>query len=130
MNAKLLKIGVYLAGIALIVASLIYFLDPFLSAMDVARDARLKIDIASVSMSLAVYKDRNGTLPSTSQGLEALVARPSGNPVPKDWQQLMANVPTDAWGNAYRYERPGKHHPESFDLYTTGGPHRKVAGNW
>ena len=29
-------------------------------------------------------------------------------------------VPIDSWGHPYVYEFPGKHNPESYDLYSLG----------
>jgi general secretion pathway protein G len=30
------------------------------------------------------------------------------------------NLLIDPWGNAYRIEAPGKHHPEGYDLWSSG----------
>ncbi len=130
MNVKLIKIGLCLTGIALVLASLIYFLNPFQTALERAQIEKVRVDLYAISQSLTAYKDLNGFLPSTSQGLEALTTKPSGDPMPKNWFQLMSEVPTDPWGNTYKYTLPGKHNPKGFDIYSTGGPSGKVMGNW
>ena len=130
MNKKWMKAGLCLTLIALGLAIWIHFQHPFRTAIEWGQLAKLHSDISFISQSLLSYKDCNGCFPSTSQGLAALVTKPAGNPTPKDWRQLFTHVPIDAWGNAYRYEQPGKHHPQGFDLYTTGGPRGEVMGNW
>ena len=125
-----MKVGLCLTGIALVLASLIYFLNPFPTAIEQAEIAKIGADISGISQSLMTYKQMNGFLPSTSQGLEALVTKPSGDPMPENWYQFWERLPVDPWGNAYRYEQPGKHHPKGFDVYTTGGPRRRIIGNW
>jgi general secretion pathway protein G len=76
----------------------------------------------------------NGFLPTTEQGLQALVTRPATDPKPTQWHQMLEQVPLDPWQTPYVYENPGKHNPNSFDLYSAG-PDRKPGtdddiGNW
>ena len=117
-------------GFALVLAGLIYFLNPFPTALEQAELVKAKADVSSISGSLVTYRSLNGFFPSSSQGLEALVIKPLGDPMPKKWFQFMAYIPVDPWGNPYRYEQPGKHNPKGFDVYSTGGPRSKVVGNW
>lgn len=45
----------------------------------------------------------------------------------------VAEIPADPWGQSYRYERPGRFHPEAFDVYSVHGNSRNPAvwiGNW
>lgn len=59
-----------------------------------------------------------GRYPTSSEGLEALVAAGSGA---EDWNgpYLKKNeIPLDPWGNPYLYESPGKH--GDYDLYSLG----------
>ncbi|MFC1597311.1 DUF2961 domain-containing protein [Planctomycetota bacterium] len=42
-------------------------------------------------------------------------------------------IPADPWGQSYRYEHPGRFHPEGFDVYSVHGNSRNPAlwiGNW
>jgi type II secretion system protein G len=41
--------------------------------------------------------------PTTGQGLEALVERPTVEPLPEDWARIAIQVPLDPWRQAYRY---------------------------
>ena len=120
MNAKSRKVGLCLVVTALVLASLIYFLDPFQTALERGQTEKVRADLNAISQGLVTYKDLNGFLPSTSQGLRALVTKPPGDPAPAHWLQLMSKVPTDSWGHAYQYVQPGKHNPDGFDLYSTG----------
>lgn len=77
-------------------------------------------DIKAISAALEMYRLDNGSYPSTQQGLAALVARPTGNPVPRNWNKdgYLKQLPNDPWGNEYLYLSPGQH--GAFDLYSLG----------
>jgi general secretion pathway protein G len=94
---------------------------------------RVKSDIEAIGVQLKLYQAMNGFLPTTAQGLQALVTQPATDPKPLLWRRLLDKVPTDPWGKPYFYVQPGKHHP-GFDLYSAG-PDRKPdtdddIGNW
>jgi general secretion pathway protein G len=127
----LLEIMLVVTIIALLLASAIY---AFKDKLGFAQDTRTQADIQSISTALMVYQGTNGFLPTTEQGLKALVTRPDSEPRPKQWRQAFSKVPLDAWGSEYLYIQPGKHNPSSFDLYSAG-PDRKPdtaddVGNW
>ncbi len=60
--------------------------------------------------------------PTTAQGLDALREPPPDLPDPTKWQgpYLDSAVPLDPWGRPYQYEYPGKHDPESPDIWSVG----------
>lgn len=65
-----------------------------------------KIQIASLEQALQDYYLSNNYYPHTSQGLEALVKKPSVGKVPNSWQGpylKSSTVPKDPFGNPYRY---------------------------
>ncbi len=72
-----------------------------------ARVKTTKSQIKLIENALDLYKLDNYTYPTTDQGLEALIAKPSGSPEPKNWKSggyLKGNkLPTDAWGNEFVY---------------------------
>ena len=78
---------------------------------DDARIAAAKQDIASLLQALKLYRLDNGAYPSTEQGLRALLAKPTIEPIPPNWKQggylERSNVPKDPWGNDYKYLNPG-----------------------
>ena len=58
-----------------------------LGNLEKANFGRASVDIKTISTSLELYKAENYSYPSTDQGLEALVAKPSGDPEAKNWRQ-------------------------------------------
>lgn len=85
-----------------------------------ARIGVAKTQLRNVSNALDLYKLDNFNYPSTEQGLEALVSKPSGSPEAKNWNKdgYLPNVPVDPWGNEYQYVSPGSEGP--YDLYSFG----------
>ncbi len=67
-----------------------------------------------------MYKLDNFNYPSTSQGLQALVTPPSGQPNAKNWKPggYIEKLIMDPWGNPYQYLNPGSH--GSLDIYSFG----------
>lgn len=76
---------------------------------DEARVIAAKQDIASVMQALKLYKLDNQRYPTTEQGLQALVSKPTTPPVPSNWKTsgYLDKLPTDPWGNPYQYLFPG-----------------------
>jgi len=77
--------------------------------------ARAQID--AFEKALESYRLDTGHLPTTEQGLAALMTQPSG--VPK-WHgpYLKKAVPPDPWGQPYQYKQPGEH--GDFDILSWG----------
>ncbi len=90
-----------------------------------ARGTAAKSDIQSISNALDLYKLDNPIYPSTDQGLEALVSKPSGYPEAKNWNPngYLKRLPQDPWGNEYQYVSPGSN--GAFDLYSLGADSRE-----
>lgn len=86
-----------------------------------ARIVKAKQDIRTIESTLNLYKLDNYALPSTDQGLEALVKKPSIEPLAPNWKQggYLPRLPKDPWGKDYLYMNPGMHGGD-FDLYTLG----------
>ena|SRR3990167_5841 len=96
-----------------------------------ARMVAAKQDILSIQNALSLYKLDNGFYPSTEQGIDALVHKPSGAPTPGNWSGYLKKVPIDPWQNPYHYAHPGKH--GSIDIWSDGPPDAnspKAVGNW
>lgn len=104
---------------------------------DKARQAKARQDIRALESALNMYKLDNYNYPSTDQGLEALVERPSGTPEPRNWKKggYLDRLPTDPWGNPYQYLNPGVH--GEIDIMSLGADGRPGGqdsnadiGNW
>lgn len=117
----LFEIMLVLGIISVLVGSAIYLLS---SNIDVAKEQRVDADFQAITTQLKTYEMMNYVYPTTEQGLDALVKRPSIEPQPRKWKRLLESVPLDPWGNPYQYRNPGKINPEGFDLYSLG-PDRK-----
>ena len=70
-----------------------------------ARQERARHDIRTLESQMEMYRLDNHRYPTTDQGLEALVERPTSEPEPPNWKEggYMRSVPTDPWGNPYEY---------------------------
>ena len=80
------------------------------NVLDRADDARVtaaKTDIANLAQSLKLYKLDNQRYPTAQQGLQALLAKPSIDPVPVNWKPYLEKLPNDPWGRPYQYLNPG-----------------------
>ena len=104
---------------------------------DKARVVKAKQDIRALESALEAYRLDNFYYPSTQQGLEALVQKPSGDPQAKNWKPggYMPRLPKDPWGNPYQYLQPGA--KGEFDLFTLGADNKpggegtdSDVGNW
>lgn len=112
----LFEIMLVLGIIAVLVGSAIYML---VGNIDVAKEQRVDSDIEAISMQLRTYEMLNYRMPTTEQGLKALVNQPTTEPRPRRWKQLMKTVPVDPWGNEYVYRNPGKG-GAAFEIYSLG----------
>jgi len=94
-----------------------------MSRPDEARAVAARQDIAQIVQALKLYRLDNFRYPTTAQGLQALVARPTAEPLPQRWQGYLDKLPRDPWGNAYQYLSPGvKGEVDVFTLGADGKP--------
>jgi general secretion pathway protein G len=88
-----------------------------------ARQTKARMQIESLETALRLYKLDNGYYPSTDQGLNALVQKPSTGRIPNRWRDGgyldKGQVPADPWGNPFIYLSPGIHNKD-FDLSSNG----------
>ena len=89
-----------------------------LSRPDTARVQAAQTDLRALSQTLEIYRLDNFQYPSSEQGLESLIDRPSGVPEPKNWnpEGYLKKLPTDPWGSPYLYEKAGS----SYSLISLG----------
>jgi general secretion pathway protein G len=84
---------------------------------DKARVAKAKHDITALESALDLYRLDNYAYPTTDQGLEALVNKPSDA---KNWKEggYIKKLKKDPWQNDYLYMSPGEH--GEIDIYSLG----------
>lgn len=81
---------------------------------------QLDADFRSFESALAMYKLNAGAYPTTEQGLEALVEKPTVAPLPRRWACVMSKLNPDTWGNAYQYRFPSHDNPPKPELFSKG----------
>ncbi|GAM54680.1 general secretion pathway protein G [Vibrio ishigakensis] len=83
-------------------------------------------DIVALENALDMYKLDNGVYPTTDQGLDALVTRPTGSPEPRNYRNdgYIRRLPSDPWGNDYQYLSPGDN--GNIDVFTLAQMAKRV----
>ncbi|MFO0509867.1 MAG: type II secretion system major pseudopilin GspG [Gammaproteobacteria bacterium] len=107
--------------VVVIIGLLAAFIVPrVMGRVDEARVTKTRTDIQALETALAMYRLDTARLPSTDQGLKALVTKPDDTTV-RNWKPggYLARVSTDPWGNEYRYAYPGSRGRE-YDLWSMG----------
>jgi general secretion pathway protein G len=76
---------------------------------DDARITAARQDIATLMQALKLYKLDNQRYPTTEQGLQALVSKPTSGPAANGWKNggYVDKLPKDPWGGQYQYLSPG-----------------------
>ena len=120
--------------IIIIIALMAVLLPNIRRAMGDANAGTATMYINKLAGDLALYEATNGFPPTTAQGLNALIVKPSSEPIPRKWSQREEKLELDPWGQPYQYEYPGKHNKNGFDIYSSG-PDRQPGtdddiGNW
>lgn len=80
------------------------------NVLDRADDARVtaaRTDVNNLMQALKLYRLDNQRYPTAEQGLQALVTRPTTQPVPPNWRPYLDRLPADPWGRPYQYLNPG-----------------------
>ena len=80
------------------------------NVLDRADDARVtaaRTDVNNLMQALKLYRLDNQRYPSSEQGLQALVAKPTVGATPPNWKPYLDKLPNDPWNNAYQYLNPG-----------------------
>jgi len=87
-----------------------------------AKPQKAAIDINQIGLALDMYAADNGDYPTSEQGLQALIRKPTSPPEPMNWNGPYVK-PTnflDPWGVQYIYEYPSTHEGYDYDLYSYG----------
>lgn len=78
-----------------------------LDRADDARATAARTDVNNLTQALKLYRLDNLRYPTTEQGLQALVARPTTGPQAPNWKPYLEKLPLDPWGQPYQYLHPG-----------------------
>lgn len=85
--------------------------------------AATRTDIeGTIAVALDLYELDNGAYPSSEQGLRALAEAPVSGSTPGNWNgpYVKKAIPNDPWGNPYKYQCPGRHNRNGYDLWSVG----------
>lgn len=130
----LIEIMVVLIILGLLVAAVA---PQILGRTDQAKVTVAGQDIRTLEQAFDMYKLDNHNYPSTDQGLQALVTKPSGFPESRNWnpEGYIKTLPKDPWGNEYVYVAPGVNGP--YDVFSYGADNQEGGegydadiGNW
>jgi general secretion pathway protein G len=88
--------------------------------IDEARVTKARNDLRLYESALDMYRMDNFRYPTTDQGLQALVSKPS-DPSIKNWRPegYVKQLVQDPWNRDYVYQSPGTN-GAPYDLYTLG----------
>jgi general secretion pathway protein G len=134
LGFTLIEVMVVIAIIG-IMATLI--VPQIMSKPNEARVIAAKQDINSLVQALKLYRLDNSRYPTTEQGLSALVAKPTSEPIPQNWNPngYVDRQPKDPWGFAYQYSNPGTR--AEIDVFSLGADNKPGGtgfdadlGNW
>ena len=134
LGFTLIEVMVVIAIIG-IMATLI--VPQIMSKPNEARVIAAKQDINSLVQALKLYRLDNSRYPTTEQGLSALVAKPTSEPIPQNWKPngYVDRLPKDPWGFAYQYSNPGAR--AEIDVFSLGADNKPGGtgfdadlGNW
>jgi len=95
------------------------------NVLDRAEDARVtaaRTDVNNLMQALKLYKLDNQRYPSSEQGLDALVHKPTAGTPPPNWKNYLEKLPNDPWGHPYQYANPGV--KGEVDVYSFGADGR------
>jgi general secretion pathway protein G len=100
----LIELMVVLAIIGVLAALIV---PNVLGRADDARVTAARTDVGNLMQALKLYKLDNQRYPSSAQGLQALITKPTTEPLPGNWKPYLEKLPTDPWGRAYLFMNPG-----------------------
>jgi len=89
-----------------------------LERADDARVTAARTDVNNLMQALKLYKLDNQRYPTSEQGLQALVAKPTVGAIPPNWKPYLDKLPNDPWGRSYQYANPGL--KGAIDIYSFG----------
>ncbi len=101
------------------------------SRIEDAKVTAAKVQIKNFEDALKLFYLDNNFYPSTEQGLQALVQKPTTGQIPKDWRAdgylETSKVPLDPWGNSYVYLSPGPN-GQPYEIISYGSSGKQGGG--
>lgn len=127
----LIEIVIVLTILAILGGSAIYLLK---GLPESAKETRVEGDLKAIGLALMSYEQRAMRMPTTEQGLNALVEKPTLEPLPERWSAVMEELPKDPWLQEYKYVYPAVKSKKPYDLWSLGKDGKDNTGdeigNW
>lgn len=89
-----------------------------LSYLGSSKTKTAQLQITSFADALDLYRLDNQGLPTTAEGLKALVEKPANATGWNGPYLSQSRIPQDPWGKDYQYAAPGQH--GEYDLFSLG----------
>jgi general secretion pathway protein G len=83
-----------------------------------AKVTAARTDVSNLMNALKLYRLDNGRYPTTDQGLDSLVNKPTTDPIPGNWKPYLDKLPADPWQHPYQFANPGTH--GEIDVFSFG----------
>jgi general secretion pathway protein G len=115
--------GIALVSLVVPAAALFFLNTSLLQKRRFLEDAAketIKGDEMTISIGLDAYRAAAGSYPTTEQGLDALLQKPTTSPIPKRWFSILSELPRDPWKQPYKYRHPAMKSKKGYDLYSVG----------
>jgi len=98
----------------------------FMGRVEQAKITKAKAQIKNFEAALDLYRLDNGEYPSTEQGLQALIEKPTTGKIPCCWREggylkNVSKIPKDPWNHDYVYLCPGTKGPYDIISYGADG---------
>jgi general secretion pathway protein G len=93
-------------------------------------DVAALCDLSAMKTAIDAFQVDTGRYPKGTNGLLELLQKPPGA---TNWHgPYLEKIFQDPWGHVYRYDSPGKHNTDAYDLWSLGGPPRPNTplNNW
>jgi general secretion pathway protein G len=121
---SLLEVLIVLAILALLVAIVAPRL---LKSRSKANESVTKLTMTQIEESLKQFKVDFDRYPTTEEGLEILLKKPSDDVLAAKWSgpyfdEDVVTLPVDAWGYPFKYELPTEQETQSFPIIKSPGP--------
>lgn len=98
----------------------------FLSRTEDAKRSSAVTAISSFRLAIDLYSADNGKVPTSEQGLQALISPPSTAKKQENYLKDVTVVPKDPWQNDYVYKAPGEN-GRDYEIISPG-PNGKIDG--
>jgi general secretion pathway protein G len=94
-----------------------------LSYLGSSKTKAAQLQVTSFASALDLYRLDNGGVPTSAEGLRALVEKPASATTWNGPYLAQGKIPKDPWGNDYHYVAPGQH--AEYDLFSLGADNKE-----